>query len=209
MASTLEHARQVEAKAKQAVMAAEAEAGEARAALAAAQQARADAPPAPPSEEATQRAQQLDAAVREADTRRIRADLALPRARRALEEAAARTSRLAPHTATLAKLDRANEMVRARDVAITDAGVGFYTKLAELVSDLDTAIAAAEKVWSALPADARTDLDLPRSLAHFGGVGPAHPRLLALVEAAVAQRLGGYPPNSAEGRAKLAEVRAS
>ncbi len=203
MASTLEQARLDEATAKERREQATTAAREATAARVAAEQALVDAPAEAPSEEANARWREREAAVIAARSEEVSARHALRRAEAALSEASERASRLAGIAATLAQLDRAMAAVRARDQALIDIGIVMYAKLGEALDALRDALLAADRVWRTLPVDSRRDVDPPFSLAHFAGVGPAHPRLLALVEAAVVQRLGGYTPNSAEGKAAL------
>ncbi len=209
MASTLEQAQLDEATAKGRREDATTAAREAAAALQAAKQAMTEVPAEAPLEEANARWREREAAVIRARERELGARLVLQRAEQAVSEASERAARLAEVAATLARLDRAMAAVRARDQALIDIGVIMYAKLGEALDALRDALQAADAVWRTLPVDSRRDIDPPSSQAHFAGVGPAHPRLLALVEGAVVQRLGGHTPNSAEGRAKLAEMRGS
>lgn len=179
---------------------------DAEAALAKAHETRRTFIPLPDSEDSGSRqALALDSAIQRAKSGVVQARHTLRQAEQAAKEARERTARLAPFADTLDKLAKAVAAVRARDEAIIDAGADFYTKVADLVSALRTAVHAADAVYNTLPPDVRAmDLSPAYTAAIFGRVAPEAPGLLAILEQVLASR--GPLPNSAEGRSLLRAV---
>lgn len=187
---TVDQAKSSQTKAEAEFSTAASEVVEAREALNAANRAYSSEEPATKEQVATR-----EMAVYAARSRLARTEAAERRAVVALNEARERVARLAPHAATLAKLDRALAAVASKDAAITALGLDLYARLAAEVADLRRLIVEANAVYTTLPVPVRTaDLSAPFAVASsWGTVGPESDALLGRLDTAVFRRLGRWP----------------
>jgi hypothetical protein len=126
-------------------------------------------------------------AAHAARSRLADAEAAERRAATALVEAQERVARLAPHVATLTKLDAARAAIVAKDAAFTGLALDLHRRVAAEVRELRHLIEKAGALYTSLPVAVRTrDLNLPQTAAAaWGAADPDSVRLLTFLSDAL------------------------